>query len=70
MIYLPIISLEIAKLSKEQKNELINEFTETASRITKLPKQSFVVLIKELPDENIGIGGESLEKIKEKNSQK
>lgn len=63
---MPIIKLEIGKLSKEQKSELISEFTEIASKVTKIPKSAFTVLINEYSDENIGIAGETLEDIKGK----
>lgn len=61
---MPIIKLEIGKLSKEQKKDLILEFTEVASKITNVPKSAFTVLINEYSDENIGIGGDTLEDIK------
>ena len=64
---MPIIKLEIGKVSKEQKQDLISEFTEVAARITKIPKSAFTVLIDQYSDENIGIGGETLEDIKGKN---
>lgn len=63
---MPTIKLETAKLSKEQKKELIQEFTEVAARITKVSKSVFAVLIEEYPDENIGVAGDTLEHIKEK----
>ncbi len=36
----------------------------TASKITHIPEQFFTVTIKELPDENFGIGGKSINEIK------
>ena len=63
---MPTIKLETAKLSKEQKKELIHELTEVAAKITKVSKSAFTVLIEEYPDENIGVAGDTLENIKKK----
>ncbi|NMM65991.1 4-oxalocrotonate tautomerase family protein [Clostridium sp. P21] len=61
---MPVISLEIGKLTKEQKKEIIKNITETTAEITKIPKESFTVVIHELDDENIGIGGKDIGEIK------
>ena len=61
---MPYISIESGKLTAEQKKELIERLTATASEITHVPKQFFTVTIKELPDENFGIGGKSIDEIK------
>jgi 4-oxalocrotonate tautomerase len=60
---MPNIIIEAAKLTKENKNDLIRTMTKTASEITKIPATSYTVLIKEFPIENWGIGGEPLEEI-------
>lgn len=57
---MPVITLEAGKLSKEQKSRLIKEFTKTASEITNIPEQAFVVLLKENQPDNIGVGGQLL----------
>ncbi|KXS41744.1 MULTISPECIES: 4-oxalocrotonate tautomerase DmpI [unclassified Candidatus Frackibacter] len=57
---MPIITLDGPKLTKEQKKELIKGFTETASNVVNLPEEAFVVLIKEMEAENVGVGGELL----------
>ena len=56
---MPVINMEVGNLSLEQKKELITKFTEVAVEITGIPKQFFVVTIRELPDENLGVGGEN-----------
>jgi len=56
----PVITLETAKLSKEQKSQLVKEFTESASKITGIPKQAFNVILKENELDNIGVGGKLL----------
>lgn len=44
----------------EQKAELVQEMTETAARVMKLPEAAFYVYIKESEPENIGVGGKLL----------
>lgn len=48
---MPYISIESGKLTAEQKKQLIERLTATASEITHIPEQFFTVTIKELPDE-------------------
>lgn len=57
---MPVISLETSTLRKEQKQQLVEEFTETASRILNLSKSTIVVYLKENSTENIGAGGKLL----------
>ncbi len=47
---MPYISIESGRLTAEQKKELIERLTLTASEITHIPAQFFTVTIKELPD--------------------
>lgn len=61
---MPYISIESGRLTAEQKKELIKRLTDTASEITHIPVQFFTVTIKELPDENFGIGGKTIDQIK------
>lgn len=61
---MPVISLQIGKLPKEQKKELIKKLTSVSAEITKIPENSFTVVIHELDDENIGIGGKDIGEIK------
>ena len=63
---MPIISvtLGIDQVTKEQKKNLIGRFTETAVEITGLPEPAFTILINELPDTNIGLGGRTLDEVK------
>lgn len=63
---MPYITIESGALTSEQKKLLIERLTATASEITHIPSQFFMVSIKELPDENIGIDGESIDRIKRK----
>jgi len=61
---MPIISWEGGKLSKEQKKDLIQKFTEIAVEITKVPAKFHSVVIREQQDENLGFAGETVEEIK------
>ena len=62
---MPYISIESGRLTAEQKKELIEQLTVTTSEITHIPAQFFTVTIKELPDENFGISGKSINEIKQ-----
>lgn len=66
---MPIITFEAGKLTKEQKKELITKFTDIASEITKIPKQSFIVSIREMPLENVGVGGITVEELLQSKKQ-
>lgn len=57
---MPVITVEAAKLSKEQKIKLVKELTASAANIMNIPEQAFVVLVKENSTENIGVGGQLL----------
>ncbi|MDE5739155.1 MAG: 4-oxalocrotonate tautomerase family protein [Bacteroidaceae bacterium] len=61
---MPYISIESGALTAEQKKQLIERLTATVSEITHIPKQFFTITIKELSDENFGIGGKSIDELK------
>lgn len=48
---------DIGHLSKEQKSEIVREFTAVASRVTGIPESGFYVFIREYDPESIGVGG-------------
>lgn len=54
---MPVITLDIMELDKSQKEQLVEEFTETAARVTGIPAEMFYVFINESKKENIGVGG-------------
>ena len=62
---MPVITVEGGQVSSSQKRELISKMTQLASEILQIPSDFFMVTIKELPDENIGIGGKTIDIIKE-----
>ncbi|UNC91416.1 4-oxalocrotonate tautomerase DmpI [Candidatus Contubernalis alkaliaceticus] len=57
---MPTISFNAPKMTREQKAEIVAEFTKTASRVTNIPEVAFVVYIHEIGPENVGVGGELL----------
>ena len=61
---MPYITIEGGELSPSQKEELIKQVTEVSSKIMKIPSDFFMVTIKELPDNNIGIAGKTIDKVK------
>ncbi len=65
MIKMPYITVESGMLSDEQKEELIKRLTEVSSDIMKVPQEFFVTTIKEVSDKNFGIGGKTIDKVKE-----
>lgn len=62
---MPYITVESGALSDAQKKELIGRLTEVASEIMKVPQEFFVTTIKEVSDKNFGIGGKTIDKVKE-----
>ncbi len=62
---MPYITIEGGQMTTEQKQQLIKKLTNVASEIMKIPSEFFITTIKELSDENIGIGGKTIDKIKE-----
>lgn len=61
---MPTINVTVAKLSKDQKKDLIKSFTEVSMRITGAPEQAHTVLIHELDDDSMGIGTKTVEEFK------
>ena len=60
---MPIITIEGAPVSAEQKVQLIQKMSHEASSIMKVPVEEFRVFIKEYPAENIGVGDVPLAEI-------
>ncbi|MCY7009165.1 tautomerase family protein [Fusobacterium simiae] len=57
---MPVITMELGKVSIEQKRELVTKVTELTAGVTGVPKEAFIVLIKENDAESTGFGGELL----------
>ena len=62
---MPFIAFESAQLSPEVKEQLIEKLTEVSVQLTGIPKELFLVSIREQPDENLAVGGQSIKKIKQ-----
>ena len=67
---MPVIAWEGGTLTKEQKKELVRRLTEVATEVTRVPAQFHTVIIREQPDENLGVGGETVEDLKARMGKK
>jgi|694.fasta_scaffold111525_1 4-oxalocrotonate tautomerase len=68
---MPIIEFTAGKLTREVKEKLITQLTDISVEITGIPKHLFFITINEKPDEDIAVGGVSVQKLKEElNKQK
>jgi 4-oxalocrotonate tautomerase len=63
---MPLITFEASKLTTEIKLELIQKLTNISAEITGIPKESFFISIREMPDENVAIGGITVKEIKKR----
>jgi 4-oxalocrotonate tautomerase len=61
---MPLITFEAGKLSDDIKHQLIQKLTDVSAEITGIPKGSFFISIREMPDENVAIGGKTVKEIK------
>ena len=52
-------------ITKKKTEELIKKLTEVSSEIMNVPQEFFVTTIKEVSDKNFGIGGKTIDKVKE-----
>lgn len=56
---MPNVIIDGPKIEEiDVKRTLIKEITDAVEKAYKLPRQAFVVTIKENPPENVGVGGE------------
>ena len=67
---MPFIAFESGQLSPEVKEQLILRLTEVSVEVTGIPKELFLVSIREQPDENIAVGGKAVKQIKQELSKK
>jgi 4-oxalocrotonate tautomerase len=61
---MPFIAFESGQLTDEVKAQLIEKLTEVSVEITGIPKELFLVSIREQADNNIAVAGKSVEQIK------
>ena len=66
---MPVIVFESGELKKEVKAELIQQLTDVSAKITGIPKELFYVFIRELPDEDIAVGGVTVRELKRKRAE-
>ena len=57
---MPFITYEGPALSPEQKPDVIAKLTDAASEAIGKPAEAFIVRIRELPLENVGMGGKQM----------
>ena len=62
---MPIIEFTAGKLTREVKDKLITQLTDISVEITGIPRHLFFITINEKPDEDIAVGGVSVQKLKE-----
>lgn len=60
---MPVITIDIGKMDKDKKARLVREMTATASAVTQIPEDKFIVLINEMERDNIGVGGKLLSEL-------
>ncbi|HOP40356.1 MAG TPA: tautomerase family protein [Geobacteraceae bacterium] len=60
---MPVITVDISAMTTENKAALVKGLTAMASEVTRIPEEKFIVLINEMPRENIGVGGRLLSEI-------
>ncbi|MBO9703478.1 MAG: tautomerase family protein [Sporocytophaga sp.] len=60
-----MIEFTAGKLTREVKDKLITQLTDISVEITGIPKHLFFITINEKPDEDIAVGGVSVQKLKE-----
>lgn len=56
---MPVITVAIHPIDKNQKAHLIDEITKVAVKITEIPEDKFVVFIDEYKNDSIGIAGKT-----------
>ena len=63
---MPVIRIDIGRqgLTAEVKKQLIERLTDAAVDVTGIPKQAFSAYINEYADENVGVGGITLDKVR------
>ena len=58
---MPYVNIHVAKtLTREQKQQIATEITDTLERIAKKPKSYTYICFDELPDENWAVAGKLL----------
>lgn len=66
---MPFIAFESGQLSPEVKQQLIERLTEVSVEVTGIPKELFLVSIREQLDTNIAVGGKTVQQLKQELSK-
>lgn len=61
---MPVINISMHKVNDQIKTDLIRRLTDTSVEVTGIPADKFTILIDEMDDCNIGLGGKTLKEIK------
>lgn len=57
---MPSITIQLYKISAEQKKALIEKVSQAAAEVTKIPVDKFYTFIDEYETDNIGVGDKTL----------
>jgi 4-oxalocrotonate tautomerase len=60
---MPVITIAMHPVSSEEKKSLISALTTSAAQATRIPENAFIVLVNELSEEAIGLGGKTLKEV-------
>jgi 4-oxalocrotonate tautomerase len=58
--HMPSITIQLYKVSTEQKKALIDKVSRAAAEVTQIPVDKFFMYIDEYETDNIGVGGRTL----------
>ena len=61
---MPVITIQMHKVEQSMKTNLIRNLTAAAVETTKIPASAYTVIIQEVEDGNIGLGGKTLVEVK------
>lgn len=61
---MPVMTLDIAKATKEQKEALVKELVPVFAKIINMPEETIYVFINEYDADNVGVGQKLLSELK------
>lgn len=61
---MPVIIVESNKISTDKKRKLVKSMTKIVAEAYELPEDTITILIRELEEEDIGVGGKLLSELK------
>ncbi|MEJ8543209.1 4-oxalocrotonate tautomerase DmpI [Methanothermobacter wolfeii] len=54
---MPVIQIYCNEITEEKKRELVKRITRVSGEVLELPESTITVLIREMPPEDVGVGG-------------